>query len=418
MNALEKGWEEIMTYSQETIDYVREAAAELETFNFRLASLGGDERQRDDYARDYARILYSASFRRLQGKMQLLGIDNTHFFRNRLTHSMEVAQIARGIAGDLQLDNTFVVEACSLAHDLGNPPIGHHGESVLHQLVADIGGFEGNAQTLRILRTLEKKHHAYRGLDLTFRTLLGVVKYYRKLEGGKAKKFIYDEDYAFIQQTLQQRGMADFEVKTLDMQIMDLSDEIAYAAHDLEDCLSEGLFSIDDLLYEFKIHNTFNQAYDVLYEIVEHCRAFAYQGKRLASSEEYAFLFRKELTSKIVNTLIRDIAYIPAEGRLGFRQYGLLSNGLKKVVFHIISRRPFVQLYEKRGEKVLRGLYEVYCDKQLNGNLELLPAEYRLFENEDERRRNVIDFISGMMDQFALQEYAKYYGEGSLETLI
>jgi len=222
-------------YDSITLQYVREQVESVRDLDFRLHPGESDERGRDEYSRDYARVLYSASFRRLQGKMQLLGVDQHHFIRNRLTHSMEVAQIARGIAADMGIGNTFPVEACALAHDLGNPPIGHHGESVLNELAGGIGGFEGNAQTLRILRKLEKKHHAYRGLNLTFRTQLGVIKYFRRHDEGRNDKFIYDEDYDAILQTLEDRGIRMARVQTIDMQIMDLADEIAYAAHDLED---------------------------------------------------------------------------------------------------------------------------------------------------------------------------------------
>ncbi len=406
-------------YDAATLAFVREWEAKVAALGFRLHEVEGDDRgERDAYARDYARVLYSASFRRLQGKMQLLGVDRHNFIRNRLTHSMEVAQIARGIASDMGMSNTFVVEAAALAHDLGNPPIGHHGETVLNELVHDIGGFEGNAQTLRILRKLEKKHHAFRGLNLTFRTQLAVVKYYRKREGGKNKKFIYDEDYEEISKVLQERGIELPEVATIDMQTMDLADEIAYAAHDLEDCLSQNLFTIDDLLYEFSISRMYKDAYAELDDIVKQCRDFARKGTYFQSSEEYSFLFRKELTSKIVNRLIRDVHFDPEKQRLGYRERGKLAAGLKLLVFHLIMRRPSVQLYEKKGEKVLRGLYEVYADQGLNGTLQLLPPEYRVFRDEAERRRNIVDFLSGMMDPFAMHEYEKYYGAGSLDKLL
>jgi len=129
-------------------------------------------------------------------------------------------------------------------------------------------------------------------------------------------------------------------------------------------------------------------------------------------------LFRKELTSAIVNRLIRDIHYDETKKRLDYKEHGELARGLKKLVFLLIMRRPSVQLYEKKGEKVLRGLFEVYADKQANADLQLLPPEYRMFSGEAERLRNVADFISGMMDQFAMHEYEKYYGTGELSRLV
>jgi dGTPase len=197
--------------------------------------------------------------------MQLLGLEQTHFFRNRLTHSLEVSQISRGIASKLQLDTTLVAEASSLAHDLGNPPFGHHGERVLNNLASDIGGYEGNAQTLRILMRLEKKHHDYRGLNLTLRTLLGVIRYpWLKedvdREPGRKAKFVYKNDYEEINAKLKEKG-CHIAVRSIYMQVMDLADEIAYAAHDLEDCLSIGYFTIEELLHEFRMHDEFREAH-------------------------------------------------------------------------------------------------------------------------------------------------------------
>lgn len=152
-------------------------------------------RSNGPFHRDYARIMYSSSFRRLQGKMQLLGIKNDQFFRNRLTHSLEVAQIARSIAEILHYDREelYVVETGALAHDLGNPPFGHAGEQCLNELFHDVGGFEENAQTLRKLTTIEKKRPEFQGLNLTYRSLFAVVKYFHKFDrlGDDAQKFIH-----------------------------------------------------------------------------------------------------------------------------------------------------------------------------------------------------------------------------------
>ncbi|EGZ7921383.1 dNTP triphosphohydrolase, partial [Escherichia coli] len=123
-----------------------------------------DTRKRNEFERDYARILYSSSFRRLQGKMQLFEVDPQKFNRNRLTHSLEVAQIARSIASELELEHPVVAELAALAHDIGNPPFGHSGEKKLNDIANDFGGYEGNAQALRILRSLEIKHPNCPGL--------------------------------------------------------------------------------------------------------------------------------------------------------------------------------------------------------------------------------------------------------------
>ena len=180
------------------------------------------ERVDGPFQRDYTRIIYSSSFRRLQGKMQLLGIRNDQYFRNRLTHSLEVAQIARSIAFSIGYDakESYVVEAGALAHDIGNPPFGHAGERKLHELFKDVGGFEGNAQTLRVLTNIERKRPDYRGLNLTYRTLLSVVKYYRRYDGKaiEPQKFIYDDDYNLLDNHIRKNGL---KLRTLDVQIVD-----------------------------------------------------------------------------------------------------------------------------------------------------------------------------------------------------
>lgn len=169
---------------------------------------------RNSYQRDYARIMYSPSFRRLQGKMQILGVDNTAFFRNRLTHSMEVSQIATSIllllynhingGKSIPIMDYLVLEAAALAHDIGHPAFGHSGERVLSALGSKYGlRFEGNAHNFRVLRTIEKKLPTKKGLNLTYRTLLAINKYIidedqPDSKGNLAEKFMFKDDYSHL----------------------------------------------------------------------------------------------------------------------------------------------------------------------------------------------------------------------------
>lgn len=372
---------------------------------------------RTEFMRDYARVLYSSSFRRLQGKMQLLGVNNTAFNRNRLTHSLEVSQIARGLAIQLGIKNTEVVETCSLIHDIGNPPFGHSGELTLNRLAYESGGYEGNAQAFRVVRELEKKHPSFNGLNLTLRTLWGITKYFYSRDENP-DKFLYSEDYDFLLENLDKYGLA--KQKSIDMQIMDLSDEIAYAAHDLEDALSSGLIVIGELVYEFKISDKFSGSYEVFKNIVKSTQRYAQKAGSLGSSEEYSMVFRKELTSKIVNTLMNDVGLVWKNDclEIGYKELGNLALGLKKLVFKTVLRKNHIQEYEMRGDKVIKGLFHVYDDPELNRELILLPPELRARGEKECRKRLVCDYISGMMDSYAAQEYMKYYGESSYKTLI
>lgn len=387
------------------------------------------------FQRDYARIMYSSSFRRLQGKMQLLGIRNDQFFRNRLTHSLEVAQIARSIAGTIQYDagESYIVEAGALAHDLGNPPFGHAGERYLNKLFQDIGGFEGNAQTLRILTNIEKKRPEFRGLNLTYRSMLSVVKYFNKFDiekyksDGKSQKFIYDEDYDLLKKFIDDNRI---KVRTLDVQIVDIADEIAYAAHDLEDGLRVKAFTIDEILHDYKAKYGDTESYNVFEENVKKARERAGYGTNKIDSTQYSKLFRQELASRLINLALNNIDLVPVTDEmknktntmqveeLGFKKYGELIHGLKDIVFRCINHNDDVYHYEQQGKKVIKFLKDLYTDDEM-----YLPPEYRAKEifNQYENLKNenldklqnrlICDYIAGMMDSYAISVYEKFSGQ-------
>lgn len=229
-----------------------------------------DEQGRSCFRKDYGRLLHAPSFRRLQGKTQLFPGAESDFFRNRLTHSLEVAQIARGIAGkinehdipQLKIDGAIdedLVEFAAIAHDLGHPPFGHNGEYALDGLMRKHGGFEGNAQTLRILAQVERKivsleagkfSHEY-GLDLTYRSLASVLKYDNPIKKVRKKtdslcKGYYESESELVQEiknrvSPNRKGNGAF--KTIECAIMDIADDIAYSTYDLEDSLHAGFVS-------------------------------------------------------------------------------------------------------------------------------------------------------------------------------
>lgn len=401
--------EKIKEFAREKEELLSNALKTNREYDFKNKPV---QRDRDPFERDYARILYSSSFRRLQGKMQLFEVDPEKFNRNRLTHSLEVAQIARSIASKLELKNPIVAELAALAHDIGNPPFGHSGEVELNIISGDFGGYEGNAQALRILRNLEIKYDYCKGLDLTYRSLLSIIKYPFKKK-DKDKKFLYDEDYEFYEKLIDKTNLKlEKGEKTIDAQIMNLSDEIAYAAHDLEDALSRSMVNIEDIEYEFKITSDYKCALDDFKEIVTTSKKTASNAHRLRSSEEFAIIFRKELTANIVNKLIEDISVIRSDDgieQLGFKSKRKLSLGLKDLLFKVIMRKRDIKTYEYQGNNIIKDLYNFYTNGK---RIEFIsPQLYRsLPDVEDEnydkmKNRAVIDYISGMMDTFAIKEW-------------
>lgn len=255
----------------------------------RSPNANDDAPHRGAFRRDYARLLHSPAFRRLQGKTQLYPGHESDFFRNRLTHSLEVAQIAKGIALRLNHENSYfqsnnintdLVEFAALAHDLGHPPFGHNGELALDDCMAGLGGFEGNAQTLHILAVTEKKatidgnceafseegEDLRLGLDLTYRSLAAVLKYdqaiplvRKKKPGENVKKGYYDTDKDLIKAIREHVAPSlkqGAKLKTIECQIMDFADDISYSTYDLEDGLKGGFVNPHMLLYTIRSNKT------------------------------------------------------------------------------------------------------------------------------------------------------------------
>lgn len=232
---------------------------------------------RNDYNRDYARVLHSPSFRRLQGKTQLFPTQESDFFRNRLTHSLEVSQIAKSIALKLKAENLNldiepdVCEIAGLVHDIGHPPFGHNGEAALDECMRECGGFEGNAQTIRILTRLEKKEYPLNGviynhkdkidnrvgLNLTARVIASALKYDNSIPLVRNKKAPLEKGYYESESSIVKKVKSclvnlpqDYEqkFKTVECSVMDITDDIAYSTYDIEDAFKAGFLTPYDML--------------------------------------------------------------------------------------------------------------------------------------------------------------------------
>ena len=402
------------------------------------------------YQRDYCRILYSSSFRRLQGKMQILGINSSAFFRNRLTHSLEVEQVATSIADVLgrycnmpsmfDAKNIFVLQAASLAHDIGHPAFGHKGERVLDQLGKQLEHplrFEGNAQNYRVIRAIEKKHPQFLGLNLTNRVLLAINKYLVKesFDGAlkdetgrvhgdyKVKKFMYEEDFNYLQNV---RAVNNLEnIRTIDVQIIDIADEIAFAVHDLEDGLSLHSFSIDELLYEvdnyYKVKKLAQDGgLERFKQIIDEAKREASLSESFNTLQEYSQVFRKGLTSKLTNAFIHDLTLVEVdddfakehgvkEGNLELRlnTFHNLRKALSKTIFTCISKNPIIELYERRGERIITDLFNLF-----RNDPKLLPPDFRpSVWPKEHAERIIMDYVSGMMDTFAISQYEHFFNK-------
>lgn len=404
--------------------------------------------ERDDFQRDYARILYSSAFRRLQGKMQILGIETSAFFRNRLTHSLEVAQIAKGIRMLIdenvfkrksELSDLFLLDAAALAHDIGHPAFGHKGERVLNSLLNDVDKnlyFEGNAQNYSVLRRLEKKDPTFMGLNLTYRTMLAINKYIveegtTNNNGKVVKKFMYKDDFEFLNKFRKENNL--LKTRTLDVQIIEIADDIAYAVHDLEDGLSQGYFNIDEILYELNVaDNDFTNeersfASKQMNAIVNDARNIAQKSCSYKNLQEFSQVFRKNLTSKLTHYFMNDIELkevseeeaeehgtIKDSYELKLGESYSLCKILSKKIYKCVTRHPDIAIYEFRGAKVIKELFNIYSNPDINKKWQLLPPDYRPITQDDKGDKRTYarvasDYIAGMMDTFAIETYERLF---------
>lgn len=353
---------------------------------------------RSPFQRDRDRIIHGSAFRRLKHKTQVFVEHEGDYYRTRLTHSIEVAQVARTIAGALGL-NDCLTEAVALAHDLGHPPFGHTGEDALQTLMAPYGGFDHNAQAIKIVTRLECHYADFDGLNLTWEALEGIAKHNGPFTG--------DLPYALAEYDAEH----DLELGThasAEAQVAALSDDIAYNNHDLHDGLRAELFAVTDICDLPMIGPAFAEV-DVLYPDLDPMRR-RHEGLRrvfAAMVTDVVETSRKLLAESGARS-VEDIRHL---GRPVIRFSDALWADLKQIrsfLFTNMYRAPSVMVERERVTCIVNDLFPLFLS-----NPDLLPAEWR--RNVDARdevalARSVSDYISGMTDRFALQEHARLIG--------
>lgn len=359
--------------------------------------------ERSPFQRDKDRIIHSSAFRRLKGKTQVFVAHEGDYYRTRLTHSLEVAQIARSIARVLGLDEDLA-ECLALAHDLGHPPFGHSGEEALAERMEPYGGFDHNAQTLRIVENLEGRYAEFNGLNLTWETLEGIAKHNGPLVTSS-------KDLAALPWAI--RALDDWERLELgtyagpEAQVAAISDDVAYNNHDIDDGLRAGLFSVQDVS-----------------EVPIVGEAFASVRKRYPDISDDRMIHEavRDMIGLMVNDVltetrkrlkaanpksaddIRALDHPVASFSEAFREK---EAPLRAFLYENMYRHYKVNRMMGQATRVVRELFDLFLSDP-----SILPTEYRVLcdaAKTDKTARIVCDYIAGMTDTFAIAEHKKLF---------
>ena len=353
---------------------------------------------RSCFQRDRDRIIHASAFRRLKHKTQVFVEHEGDYYRTRLTHSIEVAQVARTIAGALGL-NDELTEAVALAHDLGHPPFGHTGEDALQALMNPYGGFDHNAQAIRIVTRLECHYADFDGLNLTWECLEGIAKHNGPVTG--------DLPYALAEYDAEH----DLELGThasAEAQVAALSDDIAYNNHDLHDGLRAGLFDEGDLMALPLVGLAFAEV-DVAYPGLDPMRRRHEALRRVFGAMVSDVV---ETSTGILNQSgARCVADIRHLGRPVIRFSDAMWADLQHIryfLFKNMYRAPSVMVKREEVTGVVTDLFPLFLDQP-----EVLPEgwlDHVDVTDQTARARSVSDYISGMTDRYALQEHVRLFG--------
>jgi len=343
-----------------------------------------DDPNRTTYQRDRDRVIHSSSFRRLEYKTQVFVNHEGDNYRTRLTHSLEGAQIGRSVARSLAL-NEDLTETLVLGHDLGHTPFGHSGEKVMAELMGDHGGFEHNRQTLRILEVLEERYPKFPGLNLSWEIREGIIKHQPDSDARAPAEY------------------APGEAPTLEAQLVDFVDEIAYNNHDIDDALSSGMIAVDKI-----------RSVELFRESYEEVRAEGIRGERLIRHQTVRRIISRCTKDLVLTTLktVRDsnVASVEDVRKAGRRLVGYSPDmarrvkELKDFLFTNMYRNYRVVRMGDKAGRILRDLFLSYVGEPLQ-----LPPHYQERIPRDGMHRVVCDYIAGMTDRFAVDEHRKLF---------
>ena len=360
-----------------------------------------EDKSRSIFQRDRDRIIHSSAFRRLEHKTQVFVYHEGDHYRSRLTHSLEVSQIARSIARLLLLDEDLA-ETIALAHDLGHTPFGHAGEEALNKSMEQFEGYDHNAQTLRIITLLEKKYYGFDGLNLSWETLEGIVKHNGPINLN---------NIPFAIKEYIKNGM-DLEINTWcgpEAQVAALSDDIAYFSHDFEDGIRANFFTIDQIINSFSILDEYKKDIQTKLKKTEK--------KRVVN----------EIRRLIISCMINDLVYAT---NLNINKYNLkssqdvrmlknplivFSDDMKfkmKEIRRFLTTRMYknsdINRMTSKAKRIVADLFKIYSNEP-----DCLPEEWKKsFDQVDDsisKHRIIADYIAGMTDRFAVNEHRKLF---------
>jgi len=341
---------------------------------------------RTAYQRDKDRIVYSTAFRRLEYKTQVFVNHEGDHYRTRLTHTLEVAQIAKTIARVLGL-NVELVEAIALAHDLGHTPFGHAGEDTLRELMTEHGGFDHNAQGLRVVDLLESIYPDFPGINLTYEVREGIIKHSTP----------FDKPRLYI--PFESKGSPPLEV-----QVVDIADEIAYDNHDLDDGLTSAMIDDEDL-----------KGIPLWEELGSRVKArYPRISKKIRKAQIVRNLIDMQVTDLIKTTesrikkfkikSVKDVRSFPERLVCFGRELGELKKPLKEFLAEHLYRHYRVVRMSKKASRIINSLFQLYID-----NPDQLPPSQKMTLKHENVFTVVCDYIAGMTDRYAMSEYKKFF---------